>query len=67
MERHKWRSINHVLKRTKHDIRIYLDAIKEMEERARSCYEGTIGLSSNEFVEMLVLDGCFVLELFRGA
>jgi hypothetical protein len=67
MERHKWRSINHVLKRTKHDIMIYLDAMKEMEERARSCYEGTIGLSSNEFVEMLVLDGCFVLELFRGA
>ncbi|CAN6818751.1 unnamed protein product [Brassica oleracea var. botrytis] len=24
-------------------------------------------LSSNEFIEMLVLDGCFVLELFRGA
>jgi len=67
MERHKWRSINHILKRTKHDIRLYLDAMKEMEEKARSCYEGTIGLSSNEFVEMLVLDGCFVIELFRGA
>lgn len=67
MDRHKWRSLNHVLKRTKHDIKLYLDSMKEIEERARSCYEGAIGLSRNEFVEMLVLDGCFVLELFRGA
>ncbi|XP_014520204.1 UPF0481 protein At3g47200 [Vigna radiata var. radiata] len=67
MDRHKWRSLNHVLKRTNHDIRIYLNSMKEIEERARSCYEGVISLSSSEFVEMLVLDGCFVLELFRGA
>ncbi|KAH1157704.1 hypothetical protein GLYMA_11G052900v4 [Glycine max] len=67
MDCHKWRSLNHVLKRTKHDIELYLNSMKEIEERARSCYEGPISLSSNEFVEMLVLDGCFVLELFRGA
>lgn len=67
MDRHKWRSLNRVLKRTNHDVRLYLDSMKEIEERARSCYEGSISLSSNEFVEMLVLDGCFVLELFRGA
>lgn len=67
MDCHKWRSLNHVLKRTKHDIELYLNSMKEIEERARSCYEGPISLSSNEFAEMLVLDGCFVLELFRGA
>ncbi|CAH8268106.1 unnamed protein product [Arabidopsis lyrata] len=39
----------------------------ELEERARSCYKGRIGLSSNKFTQMLVLDGCFVLDLFRGA
>ncbi|KAJ1377774.1 hypothetical protein SESBI_48527 [Sesbania bispinosa] len=38
-----------------------------MEERAFSCYDGPINLSNNEFVEMVVIDGCFVLELFRGA
>ncbi|OIV94735.1 hypothetical protein TanjilG_06198 [Lupinus angustifolius] len=67
MDRHKWRSLTHVLKRTNHHIGLYLDSMKEVEEKARSCYEGTISLSCNEFVEMLVLDGCFVLELFRGA
>ncbi|KAJ4714817.1 hypothetical protein OWV82_013246 [Melia azedarach] len=67
MDRHKWRSLDHVLKRSNQDIKIYLDSIKELEEKARACYEGPINLSSNEFVEMVVLDGCFVLELFRGA
>ncbi|KAF4377598.1 hypothetical protein G4B88_006878 [Cannabis sativa] len=67
MDRHKWRSLHQCLKRTNQDIKLYLDSIKEVEEKTRACYEGTITLSSNEFVEMMVLDGCFVLELFRGA
>ncbi|KAL7231757.1 hypothetical protein ACSBR2_009902 [Camellia fascicularis] len=67
MDRHKWRALHRVLKRTQHDINLYLDSIKGLEDEARACYEGTITLSSNEFVEMMVLDGCFILELFRGA
>ncbi|XP_068656274.1 UPF0481 protein At3g47200-like [Aristolochia californica] len=67
MDRHKWRSLHQTLKRTGQDVKLYLDAIKELEDRARSCYEGSISLSSNDFVEMMVIDGCFILELFRGA
>ncbi|XP_019101897.1 PREDICTED: UPF0481 protein At3g47200-like [Camelina sativa] len=67
MDRHKWRAVNMVMKRTAQGIEMYIDAMKDLEERARACYEGPIGLSSNKFSEMLVLDGCFVLELFRGA
>ncbi|KAK3221774.1 hypothetical protein Dsin_008799 [Dipteronia sinensis] len=67
MDRHKWRSLHVVLKRTNQDIKVYIDSMREREEKARACYEGPIGLSSKEFVEMMVLDGCFVLELFRGA
>ncbi|KAJ8764450.1 hypothetical protein K2173_006190 [Erythroxylum novogranatense] len=66
MDHHKWRFLRRVLERTKQDIKVYLDSVREVEERARSCYEGPIPLSSNEFVEMMVLDGCFVLELFRA-
>ncbi|CAH8268110.1 unnamed protein product [Arabidopsis lyrata] len=66
MERHKWRAVNKVLKRLKQRIEMYTNAMRELEEKARACYEGPISLSSNEFTEMLVLDGCFVLELFRG-
>lgn len=66
MDRHKWRSLHRILKRTNSDIKLYLESVKELEEKARACYEGPISMSSNEFVEMMVLDGCFVLELFRG-
>ncbi|KAL7224127.1 hypothetical protein ACSBR1_025563 [Camellia fascicularis] len=67
MDRHKWRVLHHILKRTHQDIKVFLDSMKELEEKVRPCYEGQIGHSSNEFVEMMVLDGCFVLELFQGA
>lgn len=67
MDRHKWRALHRVLGRTNHRIELYLDAVKAVEDRARACYEGPIFLSSNEFTEMMVLDSCFVLELFRGA
>ncbi|VVB05122.1 unnamed protein product [Arabis nemorensis] len=66
MECHKWRAVNMVLKRTELGIEIYMDAMKELEEMARACYQGPIEMSNYEFTEMLVLDGCFVLELFKG-
>ncbi|KAI3669794.1 hypothetical protein L6452_41201 [Arctium lappa] len=66
MDRHKWRAFHRILDRQNHDFNLYLDSIKELEPKARGSYEGEINLDSNEFVKMMVLDGCFVLELFRG-
>ncbi|XP_066348926.1 UPF0481 protein At3g47200-like [Miscanthus floridulus] len=68
MDRHKWRALHHVLKRTGHDVTVYLGAVRALEDQARSCYEGrAAGMGSNDLAECLVLDGTFVLELFRGA
>nr|XP_043616220.1 UPF0481 protein At3g47200-like [Erigeron canadensis] len=66
MERHKWRAFYQTINRHKHDFKLYLDSIQKLESKARECYEGEIDLNSNEFVKMMVLDGCFILELFRG-
>ncbi|XP_040985924.1 UPF0481 protein At3g47200-like [Juglans microcarpa x Juglans regia] len=66
MDLHKWRALQHVLKRNKQEIKLYLDSVKELEKRARASYDGSIPLTSNEFVEMMVLDGCFVIELLMG-
>ncbi|PKI33343.1 UPF0481 protein At3g47200-like [Punica granatum] len=66
MDRHKWRALHRVLRRTRHNIKLYLDAVNELEEKARACYDGQIALSRNKFTEMMVLYGCFILELFRG-
>ncbi|GAB2231734.1 hypothetical protein Droror1_Dr00010746 [Drosera rotundifolia] len=67
MEQHKWRALHHMLQRHDQDIKVYLDAIEEIEEKARACYERPVPFGSSEFVEMMVLDGCFMIELFRGA
>lgn len=42
------------------------EAMQILEEKTRACYSGIYRrLSSEEFVEMMVVDGCFVVELLR--
>lgn len=65
MEEHKLRYLQSLLKRKKEDIAVYVSAIGEMEQEARKCYAGPICLDAAEFTEMLVLDGCFIIELVR--
>ncbi|KAF9606381.1 hypothetical protein IFM89_025070 [Coptis chinensis] len=45
-------------------LKDFLKAIQAMEVQIRACYAEPIGLSSNEFVEMILLDACFIIELF---
>lgn len=33
--------------------------------RARNCYADPLKLKEEKFIEILVVDGCFLLELFR--
>ncbi|XAR71116.1 hypothetical protein NMG60_11028234 [Bertholletia excelsa] len=52
---------------SRHSLATTLDSLlqllKEKEESARLCYADQIDLSSDEFVKMMLLDGCFILEL----
>ncbi|KAF8012460.1 hypothetical protein BT93_I0583 [Corymbia citriodora subsp. variegata] len=66
MERHKWRCLHRILERSGQEIGLYLDSVKKVERKARACYEGRISMSCDKFVEMMVLDGCFVIEMFLG-
>ncbi|KAK6944007.1 Protein of unknown function DUF247, plant [Dillenia turbinata] len=43
----------------------FFRAMQDAEEKARNCYSESIPMSSNDFAEMLLLDGCFIVELFR--
>ncbi|KAF9682220.1 hypothetical protein SADUNF_Sadunf05G0086000 [Salix dunnii] len=47
-----------------HVISIW-DAIQPLEQQARECYSQIIHLDSDEFIEMMVVDGSFIIELFR--
>ncbi|XXG79813.1 hypothetical protein AAC387_Pa09g0806 [Persea americana] len=66
MEEHKWRYLHAILGRNGEDFLLRCwRKVKQSEERARKCYSEEIdGLDSNTFVEMLVLDACFIIELF---
>ncbi|KAL5700864.1 hypothetical protein ACHQM5_026266 [Ranunculus cassubicifolius] len=66
MERHKWRLLRHLLERTGHTLELYLEAMAELEEQARQSYSiQSIDVPSREFIEMMLLDACFILELLR--
>ncbi|CAH9123621.1 unnamed protein product [Cuscuta epithymum] len=71
MEKHKVRFLNRVIKRTTENngvgIEHYVKAVKELEAEARASYsEDTTTFNEDDFVAMLVLDGCFVIEMFRA-
>uniref|UniRef100_A0A803MJR5 Uncharacterized protein n=1 Tax=Chenopodium quinoa TaxID=63459 RepID=A0A803MJR5_CHEQI len=42
----------------------YIEVIKNWEDVARSYYEEKISLSSNEFIEMMMIDAAFIIYLF---
>ncbi|KAA8516680.1 hypothetical protein F0562_016814 [Nyssa sinensis] len=68
IEEHKWRFLGALLNRTqKKGLRLedLWNGIQPLEIQVRECYSQTIHFDSHEFVEMLVLDGCFLIELFR--
>ncbi|KAL7177195.1 hypothetical protein ACSBR2_030516 [Camellia fascicularis] len=66
MEKHKLRYLQLLLKRKgESSANRYVTAIILREQEARRCYAEPISLSANEMIEMMVLDGCFIIELMR--
>ena len=67
MEKHKLRYLQHILKRGE-ETRIdnLVKAIRQLEVKALKCYAAeTVRLDTDDFVEMMLLDGCFIAKLFR--
>lgn len=62
-------SVDFLLGRTREEIGVVLqrlvDAMTELETKARDCYSEPIEMSHDDFVQMMVIDGCFVVELLR--
>ncbi|XP_043717265.1 UPF0481 protein At3g47200-like [Telopea speciosissima] len=65
-EKDKWRLLHHLLERTGHSVELYLQAMADLEEKTRSCYSESLdNINSREFVEMMLLDACFIIELIN--
>ncbi|CAK9181079.1 unnamed protein product [Ilex paraguariensis] len=66
MEEHKLLYLQELLKRRNElNVDMYVIAMQELEQKARKCYAEPIKMNRDEFVEMLLLDGTFIIELFR--
>ncbi|XP_028059775.1 UPF0481 protein At3g47200-like [Camellia sinensis] len=65
-ESYKWQFLHSLLSRTNqpHDVHLR-QAMKELEREARTWYTEPIEMSSEQFIEMMMLDGCFIIELFQ--
>ncbi|GMP55586.1 hypothetical protein CsSME_00020356 [Camellia sinensis var. sinensis] len=42
----------------------YIVAMRDLQERALRCYANSVWLNKDEFVKMMLLDSCFLVELF---
>lgn len=66
MEQVKYRYLKRFLKRkNEQSVDRYVSAVAAMAERARKCYAEPLDLDENKFVTLVVLDGFFIIELFR--
>ncbi|KAK3226758.1 hypothetical protein Dsin_006620 [Dipteronia sinensis] len=68
IEEHKWRYLGSLLNRMKNKnigLEDFLKAVEPLELKAREFYSESIHLDTDEFLELMVLDGLFVIELFR--
>ncbi|KAK3408188.1 hypothetical protein EUGRSUZ_J00476, partial [Eucalyptus grandis] len=62
-EEHKWFFLKRFLHRTSLKMESLVISVARLESSARLCYSEPVLMSSGDFLEMMLLDGCFVLEL----
>ncbi|KAK9180376.1 hypothetical protein WN944_026567 [Citrus x changshan-huyou] len=66
MEEHKMCYLKVLLwRRGECNVTRYVTAMRTFGERARKCYAESVSLEQDQFVEMMLLDACFMTELFR--
>ncbi|XP_048446733.1 UPF0481 protein At3g47200-like, partial [Pyrus x bretschneideri] len=63
MEEHKKRYLQYFLNRTKVSLEVYVTKIQVKEPELRSCHAHNIGLCSDEFVRIILVDAAFIIEL----
>ncbi|KAK9280960.1 hypothetical protein L1049_003851 [Liquidambar formosana] len=68
MDQHKLWYLRSLLGRKKDNTTLerYISGLNKLQIEARSCYADSISLNEDEFVEMMLLDGCFIIEFVRN-
>ncbi|KAG6512627.1 UPF0481 protein At3g47200-like [Zingiber officinale] len=67
MNRLKWKYLKFVLEQNPGMVmKDYVGLVKGLETQARVAYSEEVKMSSNSFVEMMLLDGCFLMLTIMG-
>ncbi|KAI3823288.1 hypothetical protein L1987_04722 [Smallanthus sonchifolius] len=66
IQEHKWRFLNDMLTRTGKPLGFFMNIVVNMENEIRENYSESIDrFATNDLAKMMVLDGFFLIELFR--
>ncbi|KAL8140560.1 hypothetical protein V2J09_006581 [Rumex salicifolius] len=65
IQEHKYHYLSLLLSRTNLTLEDLFQTLEPIEDQARESYSEQIPFDCHEFLEILVVDGCFILELFR--
>jgi Plant protein of unknown function len=64
MEEHKWRYLDEFIKKKDGILKRCMSEMMYLEARTRACYFENVHLDNYQFVEMMLLDSCFIIQLF---
>lgn len=68
MEELKWRYFHRLFNpKQQHGVELepVMEAMDWLEEKAHRCYSDEVKLSKGQFAKMMLIDGCFIIELFK--
>ncbi|XP_057478949.1 UPF0481 protein At3g47200-like isoform X2 [Actinidia eriantha] len=63
LEEHKWRYLKDFLQHSQKPLEYLVAFIKEREESIRECYAEAIIFDSDKFVEIMLVDAAFIIEV----
>ncbi|KAL8168138.1 hypothetical protein V2J09_009637 [Rumex salicifolius] len=65
IQEHKYQYLSLLLTRTNLTLEDLFQSLESLESQSREAYSEEISLDSHDFLELMVVDGCFIIELFR--
>ncbi|KAK2985553.1 hypothetical protein RJ640_014153 [Escallonia rubra] len=67
MEKHKVGYLQAFINRSKMSLEACISVTTKHKDRARNCYAEQLELSDDEFVKILLVDSCFIIEVISRA
>ncbi|MBA0814284.1 hypothetical protein Gohar_020124, partial [Gossypium harknessii] len=69
MEDHKKRALLHFLRRSNKPLDLFVESLNRDLQKLKECYDllDPIWQDDDKFLQLMIVDGCFMLEILRSA